>query len=243
MQEAGAHRRSRIVLTLLRVQDRRGGGGAGVLQGAGARRRMSCTPRRAVLDLVLSAQPCGADEPRRQSRRALRHRAAPPLRIVKGKDRGAALGFQVVDANGRKYLLKLDPAGHLGLTTAAEMTGPRLFHAAGYNVPPISCSTWIPKTELQVDAKATFRLYDLQKRPLRPAHAQAFLLLSALAGPRDGRVRRRRPGLPGSFSADSISSGDALRPGRSQRPHPRTATRSADPRAGCGRWDHPGGVR
>ena len=46
-----------------------------------------------------------------------------PLRIVKGKDQGAALGFQVVDADGRKYLLKLDPAGHLGMSTGAEIIG------------------------------------------------------------------------------------------------------------------------
>ncbi|HWJ55114.1 MAG TPA: hypothetical protein VNR90_02835, partial [Vicinamibacterales bacterium] len=49
----------------------------------------------------------------------------PPLRIVKGKDRGAALGFQVIDADGRKYLLKLDPVGHLGMSTAAEIAGTR----------------------------------------------------------------------------------------------------------------------
>jgi len=77
-----------------------------------------------------------------------------PLRIVKGKDRGAALGFQVVDAAGRKYLLKLDPAGHLGMSTAAEIAGTRFFHAAGYNV-PANFLLELDARDLTVDPDAT----------------------------------------------------------------------------------------
>ena len=93
----------------------------------------------------------------------------PPLRIVKGKHGGATAGFEVVDANQRRFLLKLDPAGHAGMSTSPELIGQLLFHAAGYNVPGAFVLDLDPKTELQVDAKATFRLYDMQKRPLRPA--------------------------------------------------------------------------
>ena len=88
-----------------------------------------------------------------------------PLRIVKGKDRGAALGFQVVDADGRKYLLKLDPVGHVGMSTAAEIVGTRVFHAAGYNVPSNFVVALGPD-DLTVDPEATYKLYGVQKRPL-----------------------------------------------------------------------------
>ena len=89
------------------------------LEGArpGARRERG--RRGAVLDLVLSAQPPRAADAGGDRGRAVGDRRRRlPLRIVKGKDRGAALGFQVVDADGRKFLLKLDPVGHLGMSTA-----------------------------------------------------------------------------------------------------------------------------
>src|SRR4029078_2205495 len=88
-----------------------------------------------------------------------------PLRSGKGKDGGAALGFQVIDAAGRKYLLKLDPRGHLGMSTAAEIAGARLYHAAGYNV-PANFLLDLDLRDLVVDKDATFKLYGVQKRPL-----------------------------------------------------------------------------
>jgi len=110
----------------------------------------------------------------------------PPLRIVKGKDRGAAPGFQVVDADGRKYLLKLDPAGHLGMATGAEAISARLFHAAGYNVPANFVIDLGPG-ELTVDPHATFRLYGVEKKPLTAAEVEARLRRAARTA--DGRLR------------------------------------------------------
>ena len=109
-----------------------------------------------------------------------------PLRIVKGKDRGAALGFQVVDADGRKFLLKLDPAGHLGLSTTAEITGTRLYHAAGYNV-PANFLLELGPDDLVVDPNATFKLYDVRKRALTADIVRERLALAA-RNP-DGRIR------------------------------------------------------
>jgi hypothetical protein len=109
-----------------------------------------------------------------------------PLRIVKGKDEGDALGFQVVDADGRKFLLKLDPAGHLGMSTAAEVVGARLFHAAGYNVPANFVLDVGPE-DLAVDPGATFKLYHVQKRALTPEIVRRRLARGA-RGP-DGRLR------------------------------------------------------
>ena len=64
-----------------------------------------------------------------------------PLRIVEGKDQGATAGFGFVTLTSRKFMLKFDPAGYVGLTTGAEMIGERLFHAAGFNVAGAFCST------------------------------------------------------------------------------------------------------
>jgi len=58
-----------------------------------------------------------------------------PLTVLKGKDLGAASGFQVKDAGGDRYMVKFDIAGHLGLANTGEMIASRIFHAAGYNVP------------------------------------------------------------------------------------------------------------
>jgi hypothetical protein len=109
-----------------------------------------------------------------------------PLHIVKGKDRGAALGFQVVDADGRKYLLKLDPAAHPGMATAAEVTGTRLFHAAGYNV-PANFVVDLGPDDLVVDPNATFKLYGVQRRPLTPQIVRERLAKAARTS--DGRLR------------------------------------------------------
>jgi hypothetical protein len=110
----------------------------------------------------------------------------PPLTIVKGKDEGAATGFQVVDAKGKKFMLKLDPRGHLGLTTAAEMIGERLFHAAGYNVPGAQLVE-LDRAELTLAPTATFKLFGVEKRPLTAARVESQL--AGVARLPDGRLR------------------------------------------------------
>jgi hypothetical protein len=110
----------------------------------------------------------------------------PPFTILKGKDQGSAVGFQVVDSVGHKFMLKLDPAGHLGLTTSAEMVGNRIFHAAGYNVPGAFLVDVAP-VDLRIDRKASFKRYKVQKRPLTEAHVLAQLDTAARLP--DGRLR------------------------------------------------------
>ena len=110
-----------------------------------------------------------------------------PLRIVKGKVRGAAFGFEAVDADGRKFMVKPDPEGHPGLASSAEVVGARIFHAAGYNVPSSFVLDVDPETDIDLDPKATFKLYDVERRPLSARQIRAGLARSA-RGP-DGRVR------------------------------------------------------
>jgi hypothetical protein len=110
----------------------------------------------------------------------------PPLHVTKGKAEGSAVGFQVADARGRKFLVKLDPGARPGLVTAAEAVGNRLFHAAGYNVPGAFVVDLAPE-DLTVDPGATFDLYRVQKRPLGEDRLRAELALTSRLP--DGRVR------------------------------------------------------
>jgi hypothetical protein len=109
-----------------------------------------------------------------------------PLRIVKGKDTGAAAGFQVVDSAGRKFMLKLDPAPWLGLASAGEIIGARIFYAAGYHTPTAFLLALGPR-DLVLDPKATFYLHDVQKRPLTQDRIDRSLALAARNA--DGTLR------------------------------------------------------
>ncbi len=115
--------------------------------------------------------------------------AAPPqlpLRIVKGKDQGATPGFQAVDAAGRKFNVKVDPPGAIGLTSGPEMIGERMFHAAGYNVPGAFIVDFGPD-DIVVDPRATYRLYRVEPRPL--TRDRVLRLLDNAGRLPDGRWR------------------------------------------------------
>jgi hypothetical protein len=120
-----------------------------------------------------------------------------PLTITKGKDLGAASGYQVKDAAGRKYMLKFDIAGHPGLAIAGEMIGNRIFHAAGYHVPG-ALSIDLDPADLKVGPGATFLVYKVQKRSLTAAHMDGTL--SKVARLSDGRLRAVVvPWIPGNI--------------------------------------------
>jgi hypothetical protein len=58
----------------------------------------------------------------------------PPFTISGRKEGGTTVGFRVTDANGRKWLFKLDPPGCPQLVSGADVVCGRLLYAAGYNV-------------------------------------------------------------------------------------------------------------
>ncbi|HVU49279.1 MAG TPA: hypothetical protein VHL80_01265 [Polyangia bacterium] len=126
--------------------------------------------------------------------------AAPPalpFTIVKGKDEGAATGFQVVDARGHKFMLKVDPAGHLGMATGGEIVGYRVFHAAGYWVPG-AFHVDVRDEDLRLDPEATFKLWGVEKRPLTWQRVRAQL--AGVARLPDGRIRAVAvPWIPGEI--------------------------------------------
>src|SRR5262249_34151811 len=97
-----------------------------------------------------------------------------PFKIVKGKSQGKEVGFRAVDAEGRTFMVKFEPVGHLGMATGAEVVGNRVFHAAGYNVPG-AFVVELGAADLNVDPKATYLLYGTEKRALTPAVARRLL--------------------------------------------------------------------
>ena len=109
-----------------------------------------------------------------------------PLTIIGAKDQGASPGFQIADARGHKFMLKMDPVGHLGLATGGEMIGNRVFHAAGYNVPGSFLLDLAP-VDLRLDPHATFKLFGVEKRPLTAE--QVAQQLKGVARLPDGLIR------------------------------------------------------
>jgi hypothetical protein len=79
-----------------------------------------------------------------------------PFTIVRSKDVGDSPGFQALDARGKKYLVKLDPPGHLGLITSTEMVVTRLAWASGWRVPALALIDALP-SQLRVDPSATVK--------------------------------------------------------------------------------------
>jgi hypothetical protein len=67
-----------------------------------------------------------------------------PWTVLSGKAEGKAIGFTIADTTGAVFLFKLDPPGHLGMTTGAELVSTKLFHALGYHVPENYVVTFRP---------------------------------------------------------------------------------------------------
>ena len=55
--------------------------------------------------------------------------------VIKGKSQGITPGFQIIDAKGNRYVIKLDPVKVPELSSAAEAIASKIHYAAGYNVP------------------------------------------------------------------------------------------------------------
>jgi hypothetical protein len=60
---------------------------------------------------------------------------AKPWILKHAKQGGWTAGFQIKDADGKKWLVKLDTRGYPQLSSGADLVSRTLLHAAGYNVP------------------------------------------------------------------------------------------------------------
>jgi hypothetical protein len=75
-----------------------------------------------------------------------------PWTITHAKHGGQSIGFQIQDADGKKWLVKLDPRGYPQLSSGADMLARTLLHAAGYNVPHNE-SIRFRRADLRIDPK------------------------------------------------------------------------------------------
>lgn len=110
----------------------------------------------------------------------------PPITILSGKRAGAAPGWVVEDAEGKKFIMKFDPRGHLGLVTGAERIGPLLFHAMGYNVPTAFIAE-LDRNQIVLDPEATYKDLAGEKKTYRPEDIDRTLELAERLP--DGKIR------------------------------------------------------
>jgi hypothetical protein len=106
-------------------------------------------------------------------------RPTPPFEIKSVKTSGINPGFNVKDAAGKRWVVKLDTPGHPQLSSGAGVVSSRLVWAAGYNVPHDEAFTF-RREELKLDedlvqgkdGKAPFRDDDLERLLRRGARGQ-----------------------------------------------------------------------
>ncbi|MFH0898997.1 MAG: hypothetical protein V2A73_00050 [Pseudomonadota bacterium] len=98
----------------------------------------------------------------------------PPFSIVEGKSVGESLGFIVRDGRGKRFLFKLDPAGHPGLASGPEVIGNLFFHAAGYNTPG-AFSVRLENDDLELDPRAFYLQHGFERSRLTNGDVEAVL--------------------------------------------------------------------
>ena len=94
--------------------------------------------------------------------------------VVSEKSEGVTPGFNARDARGDVYVVKFDPPGFLGMTSAADVITSRILHAAGYNVPEdfiveFERADFVVGDDVQFTDTAGFR------RPMTEADLDALL--------------------------------------------------------------------
>ncbi|HEY2746101.1 MAG TPA: hypothetical protein VGL86_15805 [Polyangia bacterium] len=111
---------------------------------------------------------------------------APPYTVIRGLSGGSAGGFVVLDAKQRRYALKIDPKGHMGLVTGADAVATRLAWGSGWRVPADEIVDFT-RADLIVDPKAKMLNRWGQKEPLEAGDVDAVLAHAAHDGA--GRYR------------------------------------------------------
>ncbi len=76
-----------------------------------------------------------------------------PLTVTRGKADGANPGFVAKDADGRKFVIKLDPVDQPEMQTSNAVIASRIFWALGYHVPSEHVIA-IRRSDLALDPKA-----------------------------------------------------------------------------------------
>ncbi len=108
-----------------------------------------------------------------------------PWTVTSGKLEGASRGFQIEDARGDRYLIKLDGPDWPELTSSAEVIATKIFYAAGYNVPQ-NTITRIDPDALRISEDAAVSEGG-GERPMQRRDLTA--ILAPYTRQEDGRIR------------------------------------------------------
>jgi hypothetical protein len=141
--------------------------------------------------------------------------AAPPSmkqqwRVVSAKNEGITPGFTIVDAEGRRYVLKFDPPGNPEMASAADVISSKFFYALGYNVPENYIVRFRPG-QLTIDSNAKFTDHYGKRRAMTDKDLRE--VMAKVAGNGGGEIRalasRFIPGTPvGPFRFNGTRSDD-----------------------------------
>ncbi len=149
----------------------------------------------------------------------------PPLTVTSINTEGVTPKFNMEDANGIRYIIKLDPPTHPELASGAEVVATNLFWAAGYNTPE-NYVYYLDPTGLQLDEDLEVTFVDEDSLPVeyavqpgdedeQPLTPEIFRQRVLGEQPRraDGRIRtlasRFLEGVPkGPFNFQGLRSDD-----------------------------------
>ena len=108
-----------------------------------------------------------------------------PWTVTSGKFQGASRGFQIEDARGDRYLIKLDHPDWPELMSSVEVISTKIFYGAGYHVPQNTIARFSPD-QLQVGDEAMVQAGNTQ-RPMTREDLQT--LLAPYEAGNDGTIR------------------------------------------------------
>lgn len=106
--------------------------------------------------------------------------AEPPLRVLRRKELGAAIGFRVEDARGERYIVKLGTPQHPETETGGDVVVQRLLWAVGYHVPE-NCVLLVQPEEISVAPDAYELAERDRKQPLTRARLDELLARAPMA--------------------------------------------------------------
>jgi hypothetical protein len=97
-----------------------------------------------------------------------------PLIVSSAKTAGVTPGFNVRDRRGNRYVIKFDPPGYPGMTSAADVITARILYAAGYNTPHDAIIR-LRRDQLLVGEGVQFTTEDGEERVMTDADLDAIL--------------------------------------------------------------------
>jgi hypothetical protein len=131
-------------------------------------------------------------------------------RVVSAKNEGITPGFTIVDAEGRRYLLKFDPPANPDMASAADVISSKFLYALGYNVPENYIVRFRPE-QLSIDSSTKYTDHYGRRRAMTEKDLREVTARIAMSDSGEIRALASRfiPGAPvGPFRYNGTRSDD-----------------------------------